>query len=127
VSQRPRELSQTVLAQCGTLIALRTANPRDQDYILSSVEDVMSEMVEGLSGLATGEALISGSAAPTPAIVKIYEFRSKYGIALGGKDIDWASEWSKPSKPVELAPYLVSEVEEADVSDRTLPIDRFFA
>ena len=129
VSQRPRELSQTVLAQCGTLIALRTANPRDQDYILSSVEDVMGEMVEGLSGLATGEALISGSAAPIPAIVKIYEFRSKYGVALGGKDIDWAGEWSKPPKPVELAPYLVSEVaeEEAEASNKEMPIDKFFA
>ncbi len=128
VSQRPRELSQTLLAQCGTLIALRTANPKDQEYILSSVEDVMGEMVEGLSGLATGEALISGSAAPIPAIVKIYEFRSKHGVALGGKDIDWAGEWSKPPKPVELAPYLISEVEEeAKTTEKAISIDEFFA
>jgi len=127
VSQRPRELSQTLLAQCGTLIALRTANPKDQEYILSSVEDVMGEMVEGLSGLATGEALISGSAAPIPAIVKIYEFRSKHGVALGGKDIDWTGEWSKPPKPVELAPYLISEVEEeAKTPEKTTSIDEFF-
>jgi len=127
VSQRPRELSQTLLAQCGTLIALRTANPKDQEYILSSVEDVMGEMVEGLSGLATGEALISGSAAPIPAIVKIYEFRSKHGVALGGKDIDWAGEWSKSPKTKELAPYLISEVEEeAETSEKTLSIDKFF-
>lgn len=125
VSQRPRELSQTLLAQCGTLIALRTANPRDQDYILSSVEDIMGEMVEGLSGLATGEALISGSAAPIPAIVKVYEFRSKYGVTLGGKDIDWASEWSRPPKPVELAPYLISEVEETEKHEKSISIDEF--
>jgi len=124
VSQRPRELSQTLLAQCGTLIALRTANPRDQDYILSSMEDVVGEMVEGLSGLATGEALISGSAAPMPAIVRFYEFQSRYGVALGGKDIDWAGEWSQPPKPVELAPYLVGEVEEQEGS-RARSIDDF--
>lgn len=129
VSQRPRELSQTLLAQCGTLIALRTANPRDQDYILSSVEDVMGEMVEGLSGLATGEALVSGSAAPIPAIVKVYEFHSRYGVALGGKDINWSSEWSRPPRRVELTPYLVSEFagEEGGEAGRGGPgLDDFF-
>lgn len=128
VSQRPRELSQTLLAQCGTLIALRTSNPRDQEYILSSMEDVMKELVEGLSGLSTGEALISGSAAPTPAIVRIYDFQARYGVALGGKDIDWREEWSKPSRPVNLAPYLVGEVSKAEEepSAKERKIEEFF-
>lgn len=128
VSQRPRELSQTLLAQCGTLIALRTANPRDQDYILSSMEDVVGEMVEGLSGLATGEALISGPATPMPAVVRIYDFQARYGIALGGKDIDWSSQWSKPPPSVELTPYLVGEVEEGDEvrdAEKSRSIDEF--
>ncbi|MEM1929507.1 MAG: ATP-binding protein [Thermofilaceae archaeon] len=112
VSQRPRELSQTLLAQCGTLIALRTANPRDQEYILSSMEDVVGEMVEGLSGLATGEALISGSAALIPAVIRFYDFQSRYGVTLGGKDLDWSAEWSRPPKPIDLAPYLVGEERE---------------
>ena len=119
VSQRPRELSQTLLAQCGTLIALRTSNPRDQEYILSSMEDVMREMVEGLSGLSTGEALISGPAAPMPAIVKVHDFQARYGIALGGKDIDWSSEWSQPPKPVNLAPYLIGEVAEQKEEEKS--------
>jgi len=121
VSQRPRELSQTLLAQCGTLIALRTANPRDQEYILSSMEDVMRETVEGLSSLATGEALVSGPAAPMPAIVKVHEFQSRFGVALGGKDIAWGEEWSRPPRPVNLAPFLVGEeVEETKTTEQTL-------
>ncbi len=128
VSQRPRELSQTLLAQCGTLIALRTSNPRDQEYILSSMEDVVEELVEGLSGLSTGEALISGSAAPAPAIVRVYEFQARYGVALGGKDIDWREEWGRPSRPVNLAPYLVGEEAEAEEgpSTRERGIEEFF-
>jgi len=128
VSQRPRELSQTLLAQCGTLIALRTTNPRDQEYILSSMEDIMREMVEGLSGLSTGEALISGPAAAMPAIVKVHEFYTKYGVALGGKDVNWREDWSKPPRPVDLTPYLVSEVEEeqrGETRDVGATIERF--
>ena len=33
VSQRPTELSETVLSQCSNFICLRTTNPQDQDYI----------------------------------------------------------------------------------------------
>ncbi|MEM0335934.1 MAG: ATP-binding protein [Thermofilum sp.] len=131
VSQRPRELSQTLLAQCGTLIALRTANPRDQEYILSSMEDVVGEMVEGLSGLATGEALVSGPAAPIPAVIRFYDFQARHGIALGGKDLDWASEWSQPPKPVELTPYLTRELEEEveegeAAAGKSRPLEEFF-
>lgn len=32
ISQRPNELSETVLAQCGTFICLRITNPDDQSY-----------------------------------------------------------------------------------------------
>lgn len=125
VSQRPRELSQTLLAQCGTLIALRTANPRDQEYILGSMEDVMREMVEGLSGLVTGEALISGSAAPLPGIVRIDSFPERYGVNLGGKDIDWRAAWSTPQPKVDLAEYVLGEPEEEEEEKKTSTIDKF--
>jgi len=127
VSQRPRELSQTLLAQCGTLIALRTANPEDQRHILSSMEDIMREMVEGLAGLGTGEALISGPAAPLPAIVKVYHFPSKYGTELGGKDVEWSKEWSREPAKVDLAPYIISELSESGEEGRNSTMDDFLA
>ncbi len=111
VSQRPRELSQTVLAQCGTLIALRTANPEDQRHILNSMEDIVGEMIEGLSGLSVGEALVSGPAAPLPAIVKIYSFPDKYGVLLGGKDIEWSEEWSSKPEEVDVYKYIIGSLE----------------
>ena len=126
ISQRPRELSQTLLAQCGTLIALRTVNPEDQRHILSSMEDIMREMVEGLSGLTTGEALISGQAAPLPAIVRVYNFQEKFNASLGGKDIEWIEGWSRPSKQVDLTPYLIGEIKEVEAEkERESTIERF--
>lgn len=101
ISQRPKELSGTVLAQCGTLIALRIRNPSDQKYILESVEDMTWYMIQSLSGLGVGEALISGFATPIPCIAKIDAFskaaEEEFGVSveLGGRDIDVVNEWSK--------------------------------
>ncbi len=94
VSQRPRELSQTLLAQCGNLIALRTVNPSDQEHILRSMEDVTRDTVESLPGLQTGEALVSGPMLPLPALVKIFSFKEVFHEELGGKDIDYREAWS---------------------------------
>jgi len=93
ISQRPRELSETVLAQCGNLIALRTVNPADQNYIISSLEEVNKEIIEDLPGLETGEAIVSGPAIRFPAIVQVYNFKERFGIELGGKDIDFRTHW----------------------------------
>jgi len=101
VSQRPRELSQTLLAQCGTLFALRTVNPSDQLHIQRSLEDVTQTVLNSLPSLGTGEAVISGPAVPIPCIVKIDAFEDAsqrlFGsrIQLGGKDIDFANLWEK--------------------------------
>ncbi|HDI75084.1 MAG: hypothetical protein DRJ52_04145 [Thermoprotei archaeon] len=94
VSQRPRELSQTLLAQCGNLVALRTVNPSDQEHILRSMEDVTRDTVESLPGLQTGEALVSGPMLPLPALVKIFSFREVYNEELGGKDVNYREVWS---------------------------------
>jgi len=94
VSQRPRELSQTLLAQCGNLIALRTVNPSDQEHILRSMEDVTRDTVESLPGLQTGEALVSGPMLPLPALVKIFSFKEVFHEELGGKDVDYREAWS---------------------------------
>ncbi|MEZ0346389.1 MAG: ATP-binding protein [Infirmifilum sp.] len=96
VSQRPRELSQTLLAQCGTLIALRTTNPEDQRHILSSVEDIAGELIQGLSSLSVGQALVSGAAAPIPAIINVHSFTELYKVELGGKDVEWSRVWGEP-------------------------------
>jgi len=114
VSQRPRELSETLLAQCGNLIALRTVNPEDQRHILRSVEDITQEMIQSLSGLEVGEAIVSGPATPLPAVIKVHEFSSRHGVELGGKDVDWRRAWSEPGEELKVLPAEV--VEEAKQS-----------
>ena len=67
VTQRPTELPETALAQCGTLIALRLANQKDQGSIASALPDTITGLAAVLPSLRTGEAIISGEAIILPA------------------------------------------------------------
>jgi len=66
VTQRPSELPDTALAQCGSLIALRLTNSADQGKIRSALPDSVAELAAVLPSLRTGEALISGEAVVLP-------------------------------------------------------------
>jgi len=67
VSQRPTELPDTALAQCGTIVALRLSNSGDQGAIRAALPDTVAGLAAVLPSLRTGEAIISGEAATLPA------------------------------------------------------------
>ena len=71
VSQRPNELSETVLAQCSSFICLRISNPDDQEYVRSLVPDSARGILEALTSLAQGEAIGAGEAVPMPVRFKV--------------------------------------------------------
>jgi uncharacterized protein len=66
VTQRPTELPDTALAQCGTLIALRLSNTGDQGTIRSALPDTVAGLAAVLPSLRTGEAIVSGEALILP-------------------------------------------------------------
>ncbi|MDF3319900.1 ATP-binding protein [Rhodococcus sp. C3V] len=67
VTQRPSELPDTALSQCGTLIALRLTNSSDQAKIRHALPDNVAGLAEALPSLRTGEAIIAGEALVLPA------------------------------------------------------------
>jgi len=71
VSQRPSELDETILSQCGTFIALRLTNGQDQGRVMTAIPDELSGLVELLPALRTGEAIISGEATQIPSRVRV--------------------------------------------------------
>ncbi|MEQ8624239.1 MAG: ATP-binding protein [Vicingaceae bacterium] len=91
VTQRPSELDETVLSQCGTLVALRMNNSKDRGYIKSAVQDELQSMVDILPSLRTGEGLISGEAVKIPSRVKFY----KISNAPKSSDPKASQEWMK--------------------------------
>ncbi len=67
VTQRPTELPDTALAQCGTLIALRLTNAGDQGAIRAALPDTVAGLAAVLPSLRTGEAIVSGEALVLPS------------------------------------------------------------
>jgi len=73
VTQRPHELSETVLAQCNTFVCLRLTNPDDQDYVRDLVPEAERDFIDILSSLGQGEAMIMGLAVPLPTRVQLFK------------------------------------------------------
>lgn len=71
ISQRPVNLSTTVLSQCNTQIVLRVSNPYDLDHIRTSSEKITPEALKMIASLPVGSAVIVGSAVNTPVFLKV--------------------------------------------------------
>ena len=66
VSQRPSEVNETVLSQCGTFFALRLSNPTDRARVQGTLPDGLIGLLDILPILRTGEAIVTGEAAKLP-------------------------------------------------------------
>jgi len=89
VSQRPHELSETVLAQCGTFLCLRITNPDDQASVRSPVPDAERGLIDILAGLGRGECMALGEAVPPPTRFKFI----RPSPAPNSADIDFYNKW----------------------------------
>lgn len=70
-SQRPSELSETVLSQCGNYIVHRIQNEVDLKYVYSVLPYFSEDFVSKIKQSVPGEALIFGSCVPMPLQVKV--------------------------------------------------------
>lgn len=66
VTQRPSELSTSIVSQCNTLIALRMSNEQDQNFVRLALPDNVKSLVNVLSTLRTREALVVGEGTSVP-------------------------------------------------------------
>ena len=69
-SQRPSDLSKTVLSQCSNFIIHRIQNPEDLHYIGKMVPFINDNMLSQITYIQTGLALVFGSAVNVPIIAK---------------------------------------------------------
>jgi hypothetical protein len=76
VTQRPSELDETVLSQCGTIIALRMNNSKDRGYVAAALQDELKVIVYLLPSLRTGESIVSGEGVSIPSRIQFYKLSS---------------------------------------------------
>lgn len=108
-SQRPHELSPTVLAQCNTFLLHRIVNDRDQELVSRLVPDNLAGLLKELPSLPSRQAVLLGWAASIPVLVEIKELPEEHRprsndpkfwevwTGTEEREIDWASivqDWS---------------------------------
>lgn len=95
ISQRPSDISPTILSQCNNVIALRLTNANDQNTVRKLLPETLESLLEMLPIMDIGEALVVGDAVLLPSRIKIKPPTEEPLSAT----IDFWSEWIKKAEP----------------------------
>ena len=98
VSQRPHEVSETVLAQCSTFLCLRISNPDDQEYLRDMVPDAARGTFAALTSLGRGEVVAMGAAVPMPVRFQM----NLPNPPPNSQDVDFGEKWSKGGEEIDV-------------------------
>jgi uncharacterized protein len=91
VTQRASELSETILSQCNTIIALRMTNQQDQDFVRRALPDNVSSLVNTLPALQNREALIVGEGTIVP--LRVFFDEIEESKRPKSSNVDFATPW----------------------------------
>ena len=71
ITQRPTELSETVLSQCSNFVIFKLNHPTDLEYIRKMVPNISSDVIEKQKSLQSGTCVAFGRMMRIPMIVKM--------------------------------------------------------
>mgnify|MGYP001051031329 FL=1 len=112
-SQRPSELSPTVLSQCNSFLLHRISNDRDQELVSRLLPDNMKGILREMPSLPSQYAVLLGWASELPVMVKMRTLPKNqcpqsddpdfWDVWIGteNRKIDWsviANEWQNKKK-----------------------------
>jgi hypothetical protein len=90
VSQRPSDVSKTILSQCNNFLSLRLTNETDQNVIRRLMPDSLAGLTDILPLLDTGEAVLLGDAVLLPTRIRL----DKPKITPDSSTREFWIEWS---------------------------------
>lgn len=93
ITQRPSELSETALSQCGTIISLRLTNTNDQAKIKATLPEASRSLVQLIPALQNRECIIAGEGARVPVRVRIDEVPP--AIRPASNDPEFSQLWNQ--------------------------------
>lgn len=99
ISQRPSDVSETILTQANNVISLRLSNPKDQAAVQKMLPDSLAGITQNLPLLKTGEAIIIGDSVAIPTRINLNIPICKPTSST----IDFWSEWRNPVTDVDFA------------------------
>jgi DNA helicase HerA-like ATPase len=98
ITQRPSRIDPDVLSQLQGQIILRIVNPRDQEAIRDSSEQISQDLLDNLPGLNTGEAVVVGPLSPAPIMMRLRDRVLSYS----GGDISLVEAWGASRSDMKL-------------------------
>lgn len=90
ISQRPSDLSTTIVSQCSNFFVLRVTNPEDQLFIKHILPDHLSALTNMIPFFQNGEALIVGECVPMP----VKGIIDKPIPSPNSNDVSFSNAWS---------------------------------
>lgn len=96
ISQRPSDVSETILSQCNNIMALRLSNKLDQNTVKSFMTDNLTVFADILPTLDIGETIILGDSVLLPSRIMLDPPKEENRPL--SNTIDFWSEWSKKDK-----------------------------
>ena len=109
-SQRPFELSKTILSQCNTFIVHKLQNPEDQKYIRQIVSSANEDLLNQLPILPQQHAIIMGEAVRTPSQLRINDITSK----PDSNNPKFIENWLEKSNKIEINKVVKKWLEEKE-------------
>jgi DNA helicase HerA-like ATPase len=71
ITQRPSDLAEGVLSQCGTIIAMRLNNERDQNFVKAAMPEGSKGFIDSIAALRNRECIICGEGVAIPIRVML--------------------------------------------------------
>jgi DNA helicase HerA-like ATPase len=104
ISQRPREVSSTILSQCGSFLCLRISNPDDQAYVRNLLPDSVRGITSMFSVLRRGEAILLGDSVMMPTRIRI----DQPNPTPESDDASFSKSWAKEPDAIDFASVLAA-------------------
>lgn len=96
ISQRPSDVSETILSQCNNIMSLRLTNKQDQTTVKSFMSDNLTVFADILPTLDIGETIILGDAVLLPSRIML-DMPKEENRPLSST-IDFWTEWNEKDK-----------------------------
>jgi len=96
VTQRPSEISESILSQCSTVFAMRMTNERDQNLVRRTLPETAAGLLSTLPTLRQQEAIAIGEGVTHPMRIRFADLDAKYRPK--GQATNFPREWEDDKK-----------------------------
>ncbi|WP_036242770.1 ATP-binding protein [Methylobacter luteus] len=126
-SQRPSELSPTVLSQCNTFLLHRITNDKDQEMVARLLPDGLRGLIREIPALPSQHAFLVGWASELPILTRLLDLPE--GMRPNSDDPDFWDVWTRTNKNGEDVqrsidwPSIANEWQEFETMPQTQEVD----